>query len=117
MLKCIECSTWIDEKMLSFSGDAWWCPKCSGENLRPTGDWKERFKDQVNSPQHYADHYPLEVWEMIQLILNSLELEPYEAYCLGSELKYRLRAGFKHEDKIEEDIRKSLWFNKSRRNA
>lgn len=72
-------------------------------------------KDVVNSPSHYADHYPFEVCEAIQLILNSIELEPYDAYCLGNELKYRLRAGFKEPDKIEQDVQKSLWYNKERR--
>ena len=75
-------------------------------------------KDMVNSPQHYADHYPFEVCDAIEFILNNgwcNTLTRYEAYCLGNELKYRLRAGFKHEDKIEEDIKKALWYNRARR--
>ena len=76
-------------------------------------------KDMVSSPSHYADHYPVEVCKIIEAVLkiadSEEEMSLYEAYCLGNELKYRLRAGFKHEDKIEEDIKKALWYNKARR--
>jgi hypothetical protein len=77
----------------------------------------ERFNDQVNSPQHYADHYPFEVCEAIKGLLDSFceGMEAYDCYCLGNELKYRLRAGFKEPDKIEQDIKKALWYNKARR--
>ncbi|NQZ47888.1 MAG: DUF3310 domain-containing protein [Erythrobacter sp.] len=82
------------------------------EFMRP-----EPGKDMVSSPAHYADHYPFEVCEAIDLLLDHYgsSLKPYEVYCLGNELKYRLRAGFKEPDKIEQDIKKALWYNKSRR--
>ena len=76
----------------------------------------ETPQDQVNHPAHYADHYPMEVKDMIEVILALLpDLSAYEAYCLGNELKYRLRAGFKDENLIEQDIKKALFYNKERR--
>ena len=91
------------------------CNKCHKQWERSTFD----DKDMVNSPQHYADHYPVEVIDMIKQIFKLIFGEDwkiaFDGYMLGNELKYRLRAGFKHEDKIVEDIQKSLWYNKARR--
>lgn len=66
------------------------------------------MSDPVEHPNHYADHFPFEVIEAIKLILNQLchRLTPYECYCVGSALKYRLRAGLKGP--IDEDIHKAL---------
>jgi hypothetical protein len=72
----------------------------------------EPADDMVNSPAHYQ-HYPLEVIEIIRLVLDQPECDgmtAYQAYCLGNSLKYRLRAGHKNPDKIEEDIQKALWY-------
>jgi hypothetical protein len=73
-------------------------------------------EDMVNSPKHYNE-YPLEVIELIRLLLDQPEcddLTAYQAYCLGNEIKYRLRAGLKNKDKIREDIEKSLWYMQRR---
>jgi hypothetical protein len=64
--------------------------------------------DNVNHPMHYNMH-PIETIEMIRAILNECPpMDPFSAYCLGSELKYRLRAGFKGN--AQEDIEKAMKF-------
>ena len=74
------------------------------------------MSDPVNHPDHYAKVYPFETKDLVRLALNihGEELSPYEAYCLGNELKYRLRCGFKDPSKIQEDIEKALFYNKER---
>ena len=64
--------------------------------------------DMVNHPSHYKA-LGMEVKDIIKMILESDEysdLTPWEAYCLGNELKYRLRAGFK--DDPDQDIKKAM---------
>lgn len=66
--------------------------------------------DNVNHPAHYKK-FPFEVKEIIRHILGDTG---YKNYCLGNEIKYRLRAGFKDPDKIKEDIEKAMFYNKER---
>jgi hypothetical protein len=75
-----------------------------------------KIEDQVN-PSHYKQ-YPIEVADIIRLILEACppETTGTEAYLLGNELKYRLRAGFKDPSKVNEDIDKALWYNERRHN-
>ncbi len=61
----------------------------------------EQF-DPVNRPGHY-NQYPIEVIDIIRLVLGP---EGFKAYCLGNEIKYRLRAGFKGD--VTEDIGKAM---------
>lgn len=61
--------------------------------------------DVVNRPSHY-NAGKFEVIDIIESILNSLKVTPYQAYCLGNTLKYIARAGLKGS--FEEDIRKAL---------
>ena len=68
--------------------------------------------DQIN-PSHYQQ-YPIEAVDIISLVLDACEITCTEAWLLGNELKYRLRAGFKDPSKIQEDIDKALWYNKYR---
>ena len=58
--------------------------------------------DAVNSPKHYQFFPELEA---IEVIARSMTQEQFYGYCLGSRLKYRLRAG--NKDKLEQDIAKS----------
>lgn len=58
--------------------------------------------DAVDSPQHYQFFPDLEA---IVVIARSMTQEQFYGYCLGSRLKYRLRAG--NKDKLEQDIAKS----------
>jgi hypothetical protein len=89
------------------SDDQLWCGEC-GEYL------PARQKDDIKDPQHYAGKYPFEVCQAIELILNTFagELTPYEIYCLGNELKYRFRAGWK--DDGEKDLQKAIRYNEMR---
>lgn len=74
---------------------------------------KESNNDMVKEPQHYK-LCGFDTKNMIKLILNDMgaKLTPYQAFCLGSILKYRLRAGRKYKDKTMEDIDKSFEFEK-----
>jgi len=38
----------------------------------------------------------------------------YKAYCVGNEIKYRLRAGLKDGNGAEQDIKKALQYYKFR---
>lgn len=61
-------------------------------------------EDQVNQPAHYTE-YPKEVYEIIKYVLGD---EGFKAWCIGNELKYRLRAGLKDPEKLIEDIQKAM---------
>ena len=63
--------------------------------------------DNVKKPSHYnAGRY--EVIDIIESILNTLKVEPFQAYCLGNSLKYIARAGLKGD--FKEDIKKALMY-------
>lgn len=66
--------------------------------------------DAIN-PDHYKKTYPFEV---IDVIRESLTRSQFEGYCLGNELKYRLRAGVKNKDTALEDIQKAEWYRAER---
>jgi len=51
------------------------------------------MNDPIDKPDHYT-HYPKEVIDIIHFVLGD---EGFAAYCIGNELKYRLRAGDKGE--------------------
>jgi len=59
-------------------------------------------KKTVNHPEHYKQ-FPVEVIEIIKFALGP---EGFKSYCLGNEIKYRLRAGFKGD--AMEDFDKAL---------
>ncbi|EIL2907588.1 DUF3310 domain-containing protein [Vibrio alginolyticus] len=63
--------------------------------------------DPVHSPSHYQVIQGVEAKDIIQPALDSLagKLTPWQAYCLGNVLKYRLRAGDK--DDLQQDINKA----------
>ena len=71
---------------------------------------KEMYQDDVvGSPSHYTKHLPFEVIDMIKVILNSElceDMSPYEMFCLGNILKYRMRAGYKGS--MTTDIEKAM---------
>lgn len=69
------------------------------------------MKDAIN-PAHYKEAYPFEVIEMIRSVLSE---EAFHGYCLGNEIKYRMRAGIKDEAKVEEDIGKAEWYRAARK--
>ena len=65
-------------------------------------------RETVNHPTHYTA-YPVEVIDMIRLVLGE---EGFQAYCLGNEIKYRMRAGLK--DDAAEDLAKALKYREFR---
>ena len=75
------------------------------------------MSDNVQHPYHYAGTYPSEVIEMIESVLrDTYDSTAFEAYCLGSELKYRFRAGHK-SDNPAEDIAKAEKYREFREDA
>ena len=72
--------------------------------------------DLVYKPKHYAVAGDTEAIDIIRLVLRQMpELTPYQGYCLGNLLKYRLRAVEK--DALQQDIDKANvykeWFNET----
>lgn len=64
------------------------------------------MNDMINHPSHYtAGKY--EVIEIIESITNSMELTPFEGYCLGNAIKYIAR--FKNKNGAE-DLKKAKWY-------
>ena len=62
--------------------------------------------DMVNHPPHYnAGKY--EVIDIIDSITNSMDLTPFEGYCLGNAIKYLAR--FKNKNGVE-DLKKAKWY-------
>lgn len=59
-------------------------------------------QDFVNSPKHYAFFDGVEA---IEIIASSMSVEAFRGYCMGCNLKYRLRAGKK--DDLQQDISKA----------
>jgi len=64
--------------------------------------------DNVKHPQHYRE-YPKEIIDVIKFILGE---EGFIAYCMGNEIKYRMRAGFKND--VKEDMDKAFMYKKFR---
>ena len=75
--------------------------------------------DMVNSPSHYANNYPIEAIDIIKASLQAMFGDDWEiafkGHCVATELKYRLRAGFKDADRVKQDIDKAMWYNQARR--
>jgi hypothetical protein len=66
------------------------------------------LSDPVNQPSHYKS-YPVEVIDIIRHVLGP---EGFRAYCIGNELKYRLRAGDKGD--AEQDLAKAMKYREFR---
>ena len=64
--------------------------------------------DPVDRPSHYQ-HFGVEV---IDIIRNVLGPEGFLAYCIGNELKYRLRAGDKGD--AAQDLAKAMKYREFR---
>jgi hypothetical protein len=73
---------------------------------------EETQADMVNHPPHYLQ-LGMEVKEIIKhVLLRTYGEEAYKAYCLGNELKYRLRAGDKGDP--VEDLKKAGFYRRER---
>lgn len=63
------------------------------------------MKDQIN-PSHYQNG-SVEVWEMMVRIWGE---EAFKNYCELNAFKYRMRAGTKEGNPVEQDIEKAKWY-------
>jgi len=68
----------------------------------------KEYRISVDHPEHY-NQYPMEVIDIIRRVLGP---EGFKAYCLGNEIKYRMRAGFKKDQ--AEDIAKAMKYKQFR---
>ena len=65
--------------------------------------------DQLDDPIN-PRHYRLEGEETIDRIRAALGAEGFVAYCRGSAMKYRARAGHKTNASEQEDLDKARWY-------
>jgi hypothetical protein len=79
-----------------------------------TGWHGEEKSEAVEHPAHYTA-YPVEVIDIIKLALEeAYGPDGFKAYCLGNEIKYRMRAGLKGD--TLEDIKKAMKYKEFRGN-
>lgn len=69
--------------------------------LKKDGVVVENKDDVVNHPSHYTDG-KIEVIDFIE--------DKNLGFCLGNAIKYIARAGKKDPSKLEEDIKKAIWY-------
>jgi NTP pyrophosphatase (non-canonical NTP hydrolase) len=73
--------------------------------------------EQIDHPDHYT-RYPVEVIEIIkQALSQAYGHNGFMAYCLGNEIKYRMRAGLKGNDDGDVDIGKAMRYMDFRESA
>lgn len=63
--------------------------------------------DVVKKPSHYNSG-KYEVIDIIESVLGSLGLAPFNSYCMGNAIKYICRAGLKGD--FKEDIKKAIMY-------
>ena len=80
----------VGEDAVKFLSEQWFC----GPDVEPC--------DAVDHPAHYR-RFNVEVIDIIRHVLGE---EGFRAYCIGNEVKYRLRAGFKSDG--AEDLAKAM---------
>lgn len=71
-----------------------------------------KHNDAVNHPSHYTA-FPVEVIEIIKAALGP---DGFRAYCFGNEIKYRMRAGLKGLNALE-DVSKAMTYKQFREDA
>lgn len=84
------------------------------ETLEPRTEVKDKdtrvrtpnTKEQVNHPDHYND-YDVEVIEMMERIFGH---EAVINFCRLNAFKYRMRAGHKDGNSLEQDLKKERWY-------
>ena len=67
---------------------------------------KAEGKEQVNHPDHYND-YDVEVIEMMERVFGH---EAVVNFCRLNAFKYRMRAGHKDGNSLEQDLKKERWY-------
>lgn len=93
---------------LRFMGREWGLESWEGEDAAREDVRRKLCGDAVNHPAHYTS-YPVEVIDMIHAVLGD---EGFKAYCLGNEIKYRMRAGLKGYG--AEDLAKAMKYKEFR---
>ena len=79
------------------------------QNVTAECDTEYQQDDAVNSPKHY-------VWLKDLCGVEPIDICEYMDFCLGSALKYILRAGHKHEEgmtdaeKAIQDLNKAIFY-------
>jgi len=86
--------------------DTAWCYDCTEENKPDSlpSNWKSN--DNINHPAHYTSG-KYETIDIIESITNSMNIKPFEGYCLGNIIKYLSR--YKHKNGVE-DLKKCRWY-------
>lgn len=78
------------------------------KSANPRPDYLEN--DMVKHPNHYTAG-GIETREFIKAKLNAMpHLTPWQAYCIGTAMKYPTRAGLKDLSKFKEDLRKAITY-------
>jgi hypothetical protein len=102
-----NCSTCTERRCIPFK-------KTGGPKITHEAQEGVKINDPVEHPGHYT-RLPIEAIKAIELLVTEVYGKSgWEAFCFGSELKYRLRAGFKGD--ATEDIGKALKYEKFRNN-
>lgn len=101
MKKIIEC-TCGNCKFELLDSDRGVCVECNGENFKPKE--KKDLTDNVNHPKHYTQG-KFECIDAIEEITKPLD--KFEAYLVGTILKYLWRFKFKNG---LEDLKKARWY-------
>lgn len=86
-----EVPTREDGNLSGRGDDAFWRTEEDYERFRDGVQCATRQADMVHNPAHYQQ-FGMEVIDIIRHVLGP---EGFRAYCIGNELKYRLRAGDK----------------------
>lgn len=76
------------------------------EDTRLRTPVEEPKKEQVNHPEHYND-YDVEVIEMMERVFGH---EAVINFCRLNAFKYRMRAGHKDGNSLEQDLKKERWY-------
>lgn len=70
----------------------------------------EPENDMVKHPNHYTAG-GIETRDFLKAKLNAMpHLTPWQAYCIGTAMKYPTRAGLKDMAKFKEDLKKAITY-------
>lgn len=88
--------------------DAFWRTEEDYDRFRAGVQCATKPVDMVHNPKHYQQ-FGMEVIDIIRHVLGP---EGFRAYCIGNELKYRLRAGDKGD--AAQDLAKAMKYREFR---
>lgn len=82
----------------------------------PELDGKAQLDGLEDKMVTHPDHYTaggIETRDYIKAKLNAMPfLTPFQAYCLGTAMKYQPRAGLKDRSKFKQDLEKSITYTR-----